>query len=32
VLLLKPTKTAEIITIDFTLLSTGAEFAIPQNF
>lgn len=32
VLLLKPTKTAEFITVDFTLLSTGAEFSIPQSF
>lgn len=31
VLLLKPTKTAEIIQIDFTLLSTGARFAIPEG-
>lgn len=26
IILMKPTKTAEIITIDFTLLSTGAQF------
>ena len=31
VLLLKPTKTAEVIQIDFTLLSTGARFAIPEG-